>query len=61
MLLPMVIGPYIGAAVIRKGGETYTELGVTKTVPTPAVFLAAALALLLVLIPVFALNREEKR
>ena len=26
VLLPMVTGPYLGAAVIRHGGETYEEL-----------------------------------
>ncbi len=60
VLLPMIIGPYIGAAVIRGGKSTYEELGVVKTVPTPAIFLAAAIVLLAVFIPVYFLKRREK-
>ena len=61
VLLPMVIGPAIGSAVIKGGDLTYVELGVTKTVPTPAIFLAAAIVLLLTLIPVFILKRRESQ
>ena len=61
VLLPMVIGPAIGSAVIKGGDLTYVELGVTKTVPTPAIFLAAAAVLLLTLIPVFILKRRESQ
>ena len=34
VLLPMVTGPAIGAAVIKNGASTYVELGQVKTVPT---------------------------
>lgn len=61
VLLPMVIGPAIGSAVIKGGDLTYVELGVTKTVPTPAIFLAAAAVLLLTLVPVFILKRRESK
>lgn len=61
VLLPMVTGPYIGAAVIRGSGRTYVDLGVVKQVPTPDIFLATAILLLLVFLPVFALRRREKR
>ena len=44
--LPMIIGPFIGSAVIRSGGEVYEELGVVKRVPTPAIFLATPQVLL---------------
>ena len=37
----------------------FAVLGVTKTVPTPGIFLAAAVVLLLTLIPVFILKRRE--
>ena len=58
VLLPMILGPAIGAAVIRSSDSTYVELGVTKTVPTPAIFLAAA-ALLALSVPfVLALKRR---
>ena len=49
---------HFGAAVIRSSDSTYVELGVTKTVPTPAIFLAAA-ALLALSVPfVLALKRR---
>lgn len=60
VLLPMIIGPQIGAAVIKNSGMSYVELGVAKSVPTPAVFLAAAAVLLLTFIPITILKRREK-
>lgn len=59
VLLPMVIGPFLGAAVIRGGAGTYEELGVVKSVPTPAIFLAAAAVLLTVILPIWLLRRKE--
>lgn len=61
VLLPMVIGPYIGAAVIKNSGATYEELGVIKSVPTPNIFLAAAIALVVVVVPVVFLKKGSKR
>ena len=61
VMLPMIIGPFIGAAVIKNSAETYVDLGVVKTVPTPAIFLAAAAVLLVVVVPVLWLQRKEKR
>ncbi len=58
--LPMIIGPFIGSAVIRKGGAVYEDLGVVKSVPTPAVFLAAAVCVALVAAPVLRLYRRKK-
>lgn len=60
VMIPMIIGPAIGAAVIRGSALTYEELGEIKTVPTPAIFLAAAITLLFVLIPVIFMKRREK-
>jgi len=60
VMLPMIIGPSIGAAVIKNSGSTYVELGVVKSVPTPAIFLASAAALLLIVIPIFILKRRAK-
>lgn len=61
VLLPMIVGPAIGSAVIRGSDSTYVELGVVKTVPTPSIFLAAAAVLLLVIIPVIILRRRERK
>ena len=61
VLLPMIIGPMIGAAVIRGSDSTYIELGQVKTVPTPSIYLAAAMVLLLTALPVILLRRRERR
>lgn len=61
VLLPMVTGPYIGSAVIRHGGETYRELGTVKEVPTPEIFVASALVLLLIAVPLALLRHREPR
>ena len=61
VLLPMIVGPQIGAAVIRGSELTYVELGQVKSVPTPGIFLAAAAVLLTILIPVLALRKLDAR
>nr|NLD40329.1 MFS transporter [Actinomycetales bacterium] len=47
VLVPMVIGPLVGAAVISGAGATYEELGVIRPVPGPEIFPVAALVLVL--------------
>ena len=61
VLLPMMIGPAIGAAVIRSNPMTYEDLGQIKTVPTPGIFLGAAAVLLLVAIPVSILREKREK
>ena len=61
VLLPMVIGPSTGAAVIRGSNSTYVELGQVKTVPTPGIYLAAGAVLLLSVLPILLLRRREKQ
>lgn len=58
VLVPMVLGPFIGAAVIRGADEHYEDLGQLKQVPTPGIFVAAAAVVLLIIIPVRALRRR---
>lgn len=60
VMLPMIIGPAIGAAVIKGSDSTYIELGQVKTVPTPGIYLAAAAVLLLVAVPVWLLKKKDK-
>lgn len=57
VLIPMVIGPFLGAAVITGANETYVDLGVIKQVPTPWIFAASAVVALLVVLPVHLLRR----
>lgn len=58
--LPMVIGPAIGAAVIRNADLTYVDLGQVKQVPTPWIFLAAAVVVLFVILPVTRLRKRQR-
>ncbi|NLO86402.1 MAG: MFS transporter [Clostridiales bacterium] len=60
VMLPMIIGPFIGAAVIRGNAGTYVELGQSKTIPTPEIFLASAIFLLLLIIPIYFLRKQGK-
>lgn len=64
VLIPMVTGPYLGAAVIKNNNVTYEELGVVKQVPTPNIFLAASIVALLVIVPaigvIVRMKKEEK-
>jgi MFS family permease len=57
VMVPMVIGPFIGAAAILSDGETFVELGESRAVPSAGIFLAAAAVLLLV--PVFTMLRAR--
>ncbi|TDC68669.1 MFS transporter [Actinomadura sp. GC306] len=61
ILVPMIIGPYLGAAVIKGADERYADLGVLKHVPTPGIFIAAAAVLVLIVPPVLALRRDATR
>lgn len=61
VMLPMIIGPAIGAQVIKGNAQTYVDLGQTKTVPTPEIFLAAAVVLLLTAIPLWLLHHNQKK
>ena len=60
VLIPMVVGPFIGAAVIRGANETYVDLGVTRQVPTPLIFVAAAVVAVFIVIPVRLLRRRQE-
>lgn len=55
--LPMVIGPFIGARLITGSGQFYEELGQLKLVPTPSIFLGAAVIASLTVVPVWWLRR----
>lgn len=57
VMLPMVIGPAIGAAIISGTAHTYVELGREQPVPGPEIFPVAAAVLLVV--PVLAVLRRQ--
>lgn len=56
-MIPMVTGPFNGAAVMAGAAETYVALGVVAEIPSPWIFAAAALVVLLVVVPVRLLHR----
>lgn len=59
VMLPMIIGPFIGAALIRSGYGVYEELGQVKEVPGPIIFAAAAVVLAAIHLPVYFLRRDD--
>ncbi|WP_107985524.1 MFS transporter [Rhodococcus sp. OK519] len=59
VLIPMVIGPFVGAAVIAGADETFVDLGVVKQVPTPWIFPAAAVVVAFIVVPVVLLRKVD--
>ena len=54
IMIPMVIGPFIGSTVIKNSNMTFTdEFGVIQSVPTPEIFLAGSIVGLLAFIPIY--------
>lgn len=61
VMIPMIVGPYLGAYAIKGSNLTYTELGTVKSVPTPIVFLIAAAITALSIIPLVCLKKKEAK
>lgn len=59
VLVPMVVGPWVGALVIQGAGETYMDLGVEKQVPSAWIFVAAAVVVLVAVPLVIRLLRSD--
>jgi len=57
VMIPMIAGPFLGAAVISGAANTYTSLGVVQPVPGPEIFATAAVVL--VLVPVLVAVRAK--
>lgn len=60
VMLPMIIGPWLGSLVIASSNQTYTELGIVKLVPTSHIFLISIVVLIFILIPIYFLQKGEK-
>ena len=60
VLIPMITGPFIGASVIKNSAYTYVEFGISKNVPTPNIFIAAAAVALVSMIPIGILKKQNK-
>lgn len=61
VMLPMILGPFVGSIAIKGSKLTYMELGVLKTVPTPLIFLISSIVTLLCFIPLMNLRKMEKK
>jgi len=61
VLLPMVIGPFIGERIITFFGQPIIVDGKAGFLPTHLIFIAAAVATLFALLPVLNLIRGAKR
>ncbi|MDF2856048.1 MAG: Major facilitator superfamily 1 protein [Neobacillus sp.] len=59
ILIPMVIGPFIGSTVINNSRSTYVDaFGVLQSVPTPEIFLAGSIVGVFALIPIYYLIKR---
>ena len=61
VMIPMIMGPFIGSLVIKNTNLTYVELGVIKQVPTPLIFLAATILLIFAVVAFLKLRKLEKK
>ena len=60
VLLPMIIGPFIGKEICRISAITYiNEYGVAQSAPGAVMFFAAAAVSVLILIPVVFLKKSK--
>lgn len=54
VMIPMIIGPFIGSTVISNSASTYVdEFGILQSVPTPEIYLAGSVVALVAFIPIF--------
>ena len=58
VLIPMVVGPWIGDIACRVSNLTVVEYGVEKLVPSTSMFLFAAVVAVLVFAPIGALAKK---
>lgn len=60
VMLPMILGPFLGSWAIKSSNITYVEFGEVKNVPTPLIFLIAAFICIFTVIPLLFLRKDEK-
>lgn len=61
--LPMCIGPFVGDAINKAGGLTYTDptTSITDIAPSNRGYIAGALVLFLVLVPLYFYMKEKRK
>ena len=62
IMIPMIIGPFIGSMVIKASDNTYVDqFGVIQSTPIPGIFLAGSIVAVIAFIPIyFVLQYLEK-
>ena len=60
VLVPMVVGPFIGARIIRSGPTFVDEFGAAQSIPNPWIFLGAAAVAVFMFLPMAAIVRRMK-
>ena len=58
VMLPMIIGPFIGARIITEGPTYIDEFGVEQIVPNAALFVGSAVVALLLFIPMVIMIKK---
>lgn len=62
IMIPMVVGPFIGSTVIKNSAQTYIdEFGVIQSTPSPLIYLAGSIVALFAFIPIYYVIRYLKK
>lgn len=62
IMIPMVIGPFIGSAVISNSALTYLdEFGVIQSTPSPLIYLAGSIVALFAFVPIYYVVKYLKK
>ena len=61
VLIPMIVAPLFSNPIIKRSGEFVDENGFTEYLPTYAIFLAGAVAVLLTFIPLYLASKAKKK
>ncbi|MFA7076315.1 MAG: MFS transporter [Candidatus Izemoplasmatales bacterium] len=62
IMIPMIIGPFIGSTVISQSSSTYVdEFGILQSVPIPGIFLAGAIVGVFAFIPLYFVIKYLKK
>jgi len=60
VLIPMIIGPFIGARIIKSGPSYLDEFGAKQIIPGAGIFLGAAVVALLMFVPMAVIIKRMK-
>jgi len=61
VLIPMVIGPFVGARIIKSGPTFLDEFGAAQIIPNAGIFLGAAVVALVMFLPMAVVVKRMKQ